>query len=230
MSGVLKVVWAIWFGPLPTGARLAAMQTLNNTNVPVRMINSSNWLDVELPDHPFPRALLLPGLSEIHRADYLRAYLMNHYGGGYTDVKPTGSSWANAWDEFNNPDVWIVGTPERGRFDIACSNGVVNLTCTKIGDAWQKLAANSAYIMRDHTPVTAAWLREATRRLVLHGPMVMRHPAHRPRCCQESNPNQYPLRWAELHGEILHPLMAVYRKHIRLSLPRWLDGPYRGNE
>ena len=225
----MRWLWAMWFGPPPVGARLAAAKTLENTGVPVRWLNNSNWLDVEKPEYPFPRALLLPGLSQNHRADYLRAYVMHNYGGGYSDVKPTDSSWVKAFDELNDENGWLVGVQET-RGGVACSNGVAEVNCEKLGKSYEHLATNGAYIMRPHTPLTFAWLHEATRRLKKRGPEIMKHPAHRPRCCQGENPNNYPVRWAELHGEILHPLMWVYRQHLKLTLPRWSDGPYRGVE
>ena len=180
----------MWFGPPPVGARLAAAKSLENTGVPVRWLNDSNWLDVETPEYPFPRALLLPGLSQIHRADYLRAYVMHNYGGGYSDVKPTDKAWAHAFDELDDQHVWLVGTPET-KGGVACSTGVVDVDCKKLGESYQQLATNCVYIMRPHTPLTSAWLREATRRLKNRGPEIMKHPAHRPRCCQGENPNNY---------------------------------------
>jgi hypothetical protein len=38
-----------------------------------------------LPDHPLHEGFEY--LSGVHKSDYLRSYLMNFYGGGYSDIK-----------------------------------------------------------------------------------------------------------------------------------------------
>ena len=49
-------------------------------------------------------------LSLIHKADYMRCYLMHHYGGGYSDIKATTGSWVNAFNKLKqNENTWIVG-------------------------------------------------------------------------------------------------------------------------
>lgn len=235
VAPVPRQVWAMWFGDAPTGPRLEAMKSIEAVGVPVVWLNDTNWKQVEKPTWLFPPALLLDGLSKIHRADYLRAYVMHHYGGGYTDIKPTIRSWAESFDEFADASVWVVGVSELGRESVACYGNLwfldVPTTCNQVKNAWRSLASNCAYIMRPYTPLTATWLREATRRLELRENEIRAHPAHRQRCCHPSdNPNGYTPRWAEFHGEILHPLMAVFRKHVRTSLPMWRLAAYRGSE
>ena len=232
-AAVPKMVWAMWFGPPPTGARLSAARTIEKVGVPVRWLDDSNWRDVEAPAHRFPPALFLSGLSQIHRSDYLRAYIMHTYGGGYTDVKHTTTSWAPAWAEFDNASVWVVSVQEEFRRAVACGEPnftIVPAPCDQVMNAWRYLGRNQLYIMRPNTTLTASWLQEATRRLNRHWSEIRLHPAHRPRCCQGENPNNYPVRWAEFAGEILHPLMAIYRTHLRLVLPAQLKIEYRGPE
>lgn len=38
-----------------------------------------------LPEYPLHKAFEF--LSAVHKSDYLRSYLLYHYGGGYSDVK-----------------------------------------------------------------------------------------------------------------------------------------------
>ena len=65
-------------------------------------------------------------------------------------------------------------------------------------------------------------------RLVSKHAAVREHPAPTARCCQE-DPKGYPLAWAELHGNALHPLQLTYREHIAFGLPRWGAGAYIGD-
>jgi len=57
---------------------------------------------------------------------------------------------------------------------------------------------------------------------------IVAHPAPAARCCQNQDAHGYPLRWAELQGEALHPLQYKFIEHVRTGLPRWEPGNYIG--
>ena len=44
--------------------------------------NLSSWIAEKSPLHPAYNYL-----SSVHKADYLRCYLMHHHGGAYSDIK-----------------------------------------------------------------------------------------------------------------------------------------------
>jgi len=73
----------------------------------VILINPTNLSDYIKPEHPLHEAYQY--LSETHMADYLRTYLMNFYGGGYSDIKKTTGSWKKSYNELLNSDKWICG-------------------------------------------------------------------------------------------------------------------------
>ena len=140
---------------------MAEIRRLNEPSVEVEFVTPETldrWILAEHPLHP-----AYEGLSLIHRADYLRTYLMHHYGGGYTDVKAAMSSWAPAFDEINaDQDVWLTGYPELSYRFVA----PVPLPARRELQAHHaRLLGNGAYICRPETPFTAAWLTEAERRL-----------------------------------------------------------------
>ena len=70
-------------------------------------INKDNLKNYILKEHPLHKGFKY--LSSIHQADYMRCYLMHHYGGGYTDIKPLKESGKGVEILNENPNVWAVG-------------------------------------------------------------------------------------------------------------------------
>ena len=76
----------------------------------ITFITKDNLHEYILNEHPFH-----PGyeyLSETHKADYLRTYLMHFLGGGYSDIKQTTGTWINAFKSLYNSDKWAIGYKE----------------------------------------------------------------------------------------------------------------------
>lgn len=254
---VPAICWVIWFGPWMQGARLRAFHALRaNIGVEVKLVTEENLHLYNVSTHPFHRAIEQGmGLSQIHRGDYLRAYLMHHYGGGYHDVKPHSSSWKPWFKRFDfNDDLWLLGVKEPSQGGVGCdesyaalvlnatvyargassmlgeagTNGYQGECCKRVKESWKSLVSNGAYIMRPHTPLTREWLLLLEKHLDAKLERATLHPAPYSRCCNgKQDAKGYPFRWAELHGEAFHPLQFVYRKHIAGGLPRWDAGNYK---
>ncbi len=181
------------------------------------------------PDHPFHPAF--PYLSRIHQADYLRVYLWHHYGGGWFDIKPMHHSWMPSWEEFRDPEVWLVGPAEQMEGHVAA-----NATVQK---HFRELVKVSQFIGRPHTPLSqmvfeqqqailtrkmeelkAAWLLDQKR------PNKHKMPQ---RCCLGDAMQQrysYPLTWAEILGRVYHPACFAHRKHLNRNLKAFPREPY----
>ena len=104
-----------WFGHDMQSARRAAYHSLRqNIGAELLLVNETNLDQFEIPAHTFHRAVRLrPGLAMVHRGDYLRAYFMHFYGGGYHDVKghPSNSSWASFFGTFEaSTNLWVLGS------------------------------------------------------------------------------------------------------------------------
>jgi hypothetical protein len=69
--------------------------------------NLNEYIKKEHPLHP-----AYEYLSETHKADYLRTYFMNFYGGGYSDIKKTTGSWKKSFEDLRNSEYWICGYKE----------------------------------------------------------------------------------------------------------------------
>ena len=226
-----RLVWCFWFGPPMSSTRRGAFDSMvANLGVPVRLVTAQNLSQYNVSWDPIHPAISEPYLSGNHKADYLRAYFMRHYGGGYQDVKWASRNWSAAFNAFKDPNVWVVGTDERGKSDIGCDPKTANALqtdCAHVRGQWRNLVSNCAYIMRHSTPLAIEWLRIINIRLDEHQTKLRIHPAPYARCCGWLHRQLgYPVRWAELHGEQFHPLQAHWMKHVRKGVPRWDNRQY----
>eukprot|EP00038_Savillea_parva_P003278 m.123475 g.123475 ORF g.123475 m.123475 type:complete len:555 (-) comp11129_c0_seq4:929-2593(-) len=229
------MVWSLWFGKPMSGARRRSFEKIKAAiGVPIRLVTEDNLRSISKSYAPIHPAIFSGTMSAVQRGDYIRAYLMHHYGGGYTDIKPTTKSWRASFDLFTDPSTWVVGNPENPG-GTACGSDYlehlrIHTNCDTIRRAGNNLVTNVAYILRAGTPFTTAWIEAANWRLDQKFDALKLHPAPYQRCClgiDEDAARAYPLRWAEMHGEIFHPLQYKYLVHVRNTLPRGTGGVYR---
>lgn len=73
-----------------------------------------------MPEAPLHKAFQY--LSPVHKSDYLRAYFMHFYGGGYADIKHIHFNWFAYFEKlYNGPqDKYAIGYHEIFSYDIAC--------------------------------------------------------------------------------------------------------------
>lgn len=205
-----EAIFCTWTGTTPLTPQRAEclLSVYRETHCPVLLLtpaNTSSWIKPDAPFHP-----AFPFLSEVHRADYLRVYLMHHWGGGYTDIKRTSASWRPHFAQLRAaPDAFGLGYSEIG------PQGVAHPPDTD-GDEMKadahRLIGNCAYIFRRNTAFTRRWL--ANTEAALDGKLaaLRHHPAQHPAdrlgiTLPDGSTSQYPLRWAEVLGEIFHPLV-----------------------
>mmetsp|Transcript_17943 Transcript_17943/g.53155 ORF Transcript_17943/g.53155 Transcript_17943/m.53155 type:complete len:561 (+) Transcript_17943:68-1750(+) len=229
------MVWVVWLGPPMRGARLRGLQQLERSvGVQVRLVTEDDFPMINKSHDPIHPAVTSGTMSRIQQGDYVRAYLMHHYGGGYHDVKPTTANWTSSFQRFTDPALWVFGVQEING-GVACGGDYlahlgVTASCHDVGSQWKNMVSNGAYIMRPGTPLTEAWLRAANWRLDHKFEQLKQHPAPFARCClglTDAKSRAYPLRWAELHGEIFHPLQYKFLVHVQPGLPHWAGGAYR---
>lgn len=77
-----RVIWMCWTGsnPMPAHLQLCLQTVRRNSGVPLVVITPQNLAEYVTDPHPAYQYLHLA-----HRADYLRCYLLHHYGGIYLD-------------------------------------------------------------------------------------------------------------------------------------------------
>ncbi len=210
-----NTIFCMWTGDNPMSAqRIQALWSIyNNTGCPVALINQNNlqhWVHPDYPLHP-----AYPYLSATHKSDYLRVYFMHHYGGGYTDIKQTTTSWPIFFTQLRNSEAYALGYQELAH-GIPHIEGILG---DEIRAHHAELIGLCSFIFKPFTDLTSLWLKQTNELLDLKFDSLQINPAQHPQDqtglqLTESTFSKYPLRWAELLGEIFHPL--IYKFKYRL--------------
>ena len=208
-----KVIYCFWTGDNTMSEnRAECLQSIiNNSGVTVKLITPkelTNYIKSDSPLHPAYQYL-----SAVHKADYLRCYFMHHYGGGYCDIKMIFHSWNEAFDKLNSSKAYFIGYPEIGWYGAAYQNIYNQQLAYDLKTHWRLLAGNCAYIFRPHTPFTEEWFQELNNRLDFYHSSLLEHPATDP----WGKENGYPIPWANILGNIFHPLCVKYHNNILFS-------------
>jgi len=179
----------------------------------VILVTKNTLSDYILPENPLHPAYEY--LSETHKADYLRTYFMNFYGGGYCDIKRTRGSWKDAFDSMETSDAWICGYKE-------IEGGVAYGPHV---DKWRELIGNGSYICKPLTPLTTEWYSEMLSLLDTKLEKLRLHPSSFPQDCAEVS--SYPIEWNEMLGRIFHKVCYRYKDKLSNTLPMCVCTDYR---
>ena len=236
VNNVPKVVFVCWFGgyqkklPLMSNKRFEAFKSLvENIDVPVILLTYMNYKFFEKKEHPIHHTFNY--LSACHKSDYLRAYMLHHYGGAYHDVKWRIESWENEWDKdnwTNNDNIWIYGRKEKYEGAIGYPPGMKH-----IQKEFNKLATMGWVICKKNTKYTTELLDKIENILDKKYLELIKFPGYKSsgyysdKPFSEAEKNNYPLRWLEIMGEIFHPLMLKYNDKIKFGLPDALKKGYK---
>ena len=165
-------------------------------------------------------------LSANHKSDYVRAYMLYHYGGGYHDIKFREKSWENEWDKFQNKDIWMVGRRETYEDAIGFPPGEEWLK-----KEFSKLITMGWIITRPKTEYLERLYNKIHEVLSSKLELLQKNPAICPRQTEQTDINNpeylYPLRWLEIMGEIFHKLLLEFTDKIDYSLPDILYKNYK---
>lgn len=200
-----REIWCFWTGTNEMSKdRARCLQQMKQMN-PIRLVTADTIGDVLVDGFP-----MHPGyeyLSLNHRSDYLRAYVMHHHGGGYSDIKVHPRPWGRAFARLDaSEDKWMIGYPERTSRDVAALSGTLGADLRK---NYRRLRGCGAFIFRPGSPMTQEWLGEVDARMTRALPQLEEHPGN-----TWGDNEGYPFQWAELMGSVFHPLSLKY--HDRL--------------
>ncbi len=210
-----NTIFCMWAGTNPMSSqRIQALWSIyNNTRCPVVYINHQSLRDWEKPEYPYHPAFEY--LSATHKSDYMRCYLMHHYGGGWADIKHTSADWRPHFKTLRNSNALALGYQE-------IADGIPHIK----GPLGDELRANyrqniglCAFIYKRSSVITKEWYDALINKLNERLPELEQHPANHPQdqlntILSNGTKSRYPLRWAELLGEIFHPIHYEHRDNI----------------
>ncbi len=210
-----RTLFCFWMGENPMSEqRKSALHSLRvHSECMVTLITQQNlkkWIKSTAPLHP-----VFEHLSAVHKADYLRAYFMNEYGGAYSDIKPTYHSLRSAFRTLQSPECWIVGYRESTPIDIAKLQD--QRLYKRLQSNYKMILGVCQYVCKPNTPFTNAWIQQIHMVLDKYQQQLESYPAPHPRVMREEDPN-YALQWTEIGGQIFHPLCFDYSNMIQYGL------------
>lgn len=242
-TDVPERVFCLWFGGVPMSEARQRQLTLlrDGVGVPVELITEDNladWIHPERPLHP-----AWNGLTAVHQADYLRAYVVACHGGGYADVKAPSSTWNSSFDLVNSGAVDCVGyaIPDPSnvaRFgllpDVPLSAALRPSTYRHLvyRRLYRHLAGGGAFVMRQWSPVARDYLDRVERVLTRNVDRLDPDRVLNADGTREVGFNVYrgelrgyPLTWGALCMDVLHPVSLKHRHRVSLTLPEpiWQD-------
>ncbi|WP_370643421.1 capsular polysaccharide synthesis protein [Micrococcus sp. ACRRV] len=200
-------IFTFWTGsnPMPEVRKRNLDRLEDISEIPVIRVTSENLPEWLVPDHPLHPAYEF--LSLTHRSDYLRAYVLHHHGGGYSDIKAPRGSWREAFTELRSrSNAWMVGYPEDSPLRLPALGGNLELDLRR---RFRHLVGSGAMIMRPRTPITGEWLAEVERRLDYFLPLLKRTPGG----IRDESPD-YAVGWTQLLADIMYPLSLKYSDRI----------------
>lgn len=220
-------IFTLWLGgePFPPH-RKHAYDNLPEYKCLITADTVTQYVLAEYPLHP-----AYPLLSTIHKSDYLRCYLLHHYGGGYSDLKYTTIDWDNAFDTMNSSDICLMGVKTTaGHTGAGIEEWDYDLHA-KIYKTIDKLICMGWFISRPRTPITLEWYTQLHQKLDTYMTRLLASPSIYTRECYhpgrghaldrpdwegvvDTLPTNYPLRWNILLGNILYPIQLKYIQSI----------------
>lgn len=211
-----RIVFCLWTGSeLMSQNRLQALWSLfKNTGRPVALVTQNTLAEWVLPYAPLHPAYQY--LSSTHKSDYLRCYLMHHYGGGYSDIKFTETRWESFFVQLeHSQEALALGYTE-------LAEGIPHLTGPQgdlIRQAHQEIIGLCAFIFKPNTDLTLTWYKRLHELLDQKLQLLEAQPGkfsldQQGLILPNGQASLYPLRWAEILGEILHPLFYENRNKL----------------
>jgi hypothetical protein len=218
------VIWCFWYNGQMNETRTRSFDLMkSNLGVPLCLITKDNINEFILPDFPLHPAF--QWLSDVHKSDYMRIYLLHHYGGGWHDIKPTKVNFQHVWDVFNDPEVYFVGRPEikGGPAQVSDIQG------RWMPDHWPDLVGCGWWVGRPNTPLSYDMYLGINDLLDKNYEALKKYPAKTPFDKKKkpaipwlpfifNSKKGYPLPWT-VFGNIFHPLNYKYRAHVKNTLP-----------
>ena len=212
-----RYIFCMWVGDNPMSPDLATelFSVVSNTHCPVVYLNSSSIKKWELPNSPFHKAL--PYLSQVHASDYLRMYLLHHYGGGYTDIKFTYKQWDTAFELLRDSDAELLGrTVEQfsGPPIFLSEQEIIEFNSNQ-----NVFVENNAIICKKNSLFTNTWLRNTHELLDRKFDELTKNPARVPRDekglrLPDGSVSSYPFRYPEVGPEQIGRAMWAHKDKI----------------
>lgn len=215
-------IYCIWSGNniMSNNRKKGLLSLIYNSGCHIDLITPDTIKTIEKSQYPIHPAYEY--LSLTHKSDYIRAYIMHHYGGGYTDIKYINFNWIPYFRLLDMSNYMFIGYKEITSKHIASDD-------INIRNNFSMICGCSHFIMKPYSDFTYEWINILSNILDSKLDLLKQNPGHyHPRAVfggvhQEDNlykDSKYPLIWNEILGRIVHPLMYKYIGRFQNIMPQ----------
>jgi hypothetical protein len=187
---------------------------------------------LEKTEYPFHPAFKY--LSSIHKSDYMRCYVMHHYGGGYTDIKPSNGSWKDSFVYIKSQSHLLALGAKTNEYASTGNQHIDNQMNKNINN----MITVAFFIYKPYSEMTTKWYYELHKKLDYDHEELKKHPARFDRESSDGVPvpsweggnienTEYPIGWNHILGRINYPLQLQYLDRIKSHLPDWKYKEYK---
>lgn len=216
-----EYIFCIWPGndKLPPDRAAEIFSLLANSHRAIVLLTPASIRKWELPEHPFHPAF--DYLSECHQSDYLRVYIMHHYGGGYSDIKFTFKPWDGAFKALRESDAYALGYQFASPSEFGLSKKYQGSALLE--EYKQHYVpfgiGHVAFIFKRYTPLTTLMLGRLHELLDSKLELLKTHPSrfqkdYLGRTLPDGSISQYPLDYIEMGPDVFHQALYEFREKI----------------
>lgn len=213
-------IFCIWSGhnEMSDNRKRCLKSLIDHSQCEVNLINPSNLSEYIVKDNPLHQCY--EHLSLTHKADYLRVYLMYHYGGGYSDIKMNKFNWLPFFEFLENSDKAFVGYKELHADHIATKNSLIKQN-------FMKLPGVVHFIFKKQSVFAKHWLLRIHSILDNKSQDLKENPGHyHPRAIYGGafqtdlfKQSKYPLGWNEILAIIFHEMSYYNQQTYECIMP-----------
>ena len=215
-----EYLFCMWPGrdPMPKDRATELFSIVSNSQCPVIFLHPDNYHKWELPEAPFHPAMKY--LSEAMVSDYLRVYLLHHFGGGYTDIKFTYKPWDIAFKKLKESDSLALGYPIASESKFGLSevfDGTPELEKYKAD--YRYLLGHVAFIFKRKTELSLELYERTHSLLDAKHDELRKHPAKTQKDrfkggLPDGSESKYPLYYIELGPDLFHQTIHMFKEKI----------------
>lgn len=213
-----RTIYTCWFSNSMSSSRKECLRTLiASSKVEVKIITNKTFYNYENSEIPIHKGFGY--LSDVHKSDYARAYIMYFYGGGYSDIKANDFNWNPYFDMLLSSKYDAIGYAEKDPSGLAPFWVDDQQTEKDAKSNYNKFAGNGHYIFKPKTRFAHDWLLEIHKIMDDNYEKLRNNPARHPYNVNggihssflEKVPEslismEYPFFWSEINGNIRHRL------------------------
>lgn len=213
-----RTLFTCWFSNEMSETRKQALDVLiKSCNVDLKLITLENFYNYEndkIPIHPG-----FNFLTDIGKSDYVRAYLMYFYGGGYSDIKANDFDWNPYFDQLLKSRYDAIGYAESRPGDVAIFWGNENNLSDFVKNNYDSFAGNGHFIFKPKTRFAYDWINAIHKLMDDNYNQLKNNPGVHPYMVKggfhsgwngdvpaELIGHGYPFNWTDIGGTTRHRL------------------------